>query len=626
MFYRIPVVCLYFLLPVLLRAQLGELPRPLYTWQASDAQTASFVNFHPARLAAHLPDTLHSEELLAGAHGFTLFVVYVEQDTLSEKAVCWIQRDNQAPLLLTSRRMADLQRQRYTTLPGGQSLLPQVLCYTERFGSSTMDGLRLHLARMPGSPKLPLRTDGFLLAEWQLYDSVLSPLQRSIVQSHLSLKYGTLHRSQEPIEYLDSRGKLLWSADRAAEYMHTVAALGRADALGWRQAQARYQVGGVLEMAVDSFYESTRQNPSALRENEYLLWSSNGRAPELEEDPETGISWLNRSWRVRTTPGFLSSPLVLRWARESLQVDWQLPGQWFLAIDASGTDRFAAEKVQLIPLQSTSAFLIATDIQLNADRSSTNHFRLLHTDGPAVLLEKELPDCTTGRSGQLTVRPVGLHAPFHIQLKAADDRRWEQQSEGAAVQFSDLPSGIYSLQVTDDLLHMRTIPVYLSAVDTFAPFLPDTLRLSPKKATYLELPPNHHTDWQMSWITPQGKSISEPRLLVESAGIYVLELRRQQCRSYHAVSVLPSRTAQQFERIRLYPNPAQDGPFTLDVLTTKAAALRVRLFSETGQQLLQRDLPPARRHQLQHHIQVAGSYLLQLRSGTASRTLKLVVE
>jgi Secretion system C-terminal sorting domain len=153
--------------------------------------------------------------------------------------------------------------------------------------------------------------------------------------------------------------------------------------------------------------------------------------------------------------------------------------------------------------------------------------------------------------------------------------------------------------------------------------LPAQVALKTGESLTLRPNPVPGATWQ--WTSPKGSTSYTPELKVTETGTYQLSVRVGHCfnrQSIQVLEVLPD----PFLHAVVFPNPVPAGEFQLDVKMKQAQELELRIFDANGRLLQEQVLGQSAHQRLSQQLTEAGTYTLQLRSGSTQKSLKVIVQ
>lgn len=255
--------------------------KPAHRWR-SEAGAAAY-NFHPAAEAAGRECGGQSDSL-PYAGQYTVVAVYHACGDTAERQIWRLDYGGGLFRALTTRSiLLDSASIGY----GGENRRGPVISTLQQSapGRAEESGGVLLTVGDTGAAGSPMK-----LAELMYFDRVLGIDELRREQSRLAVKYGV---TLGPVDYLDSRGRTVWSHSENKPYHHRVAGLCVDSAYGLSQLRSRSECeGSMLTISADSLPEGT-----------YLLLGDNDAPVEFAADAATGVEVLLREWKATLRRG-----------------------------------------------------------------------------------------------------------------------------------------------------------------------------------------------------------------------------------------------------------------------------------------------------------------------------------
>lgn len=482
----------------------GGVEKPIYWYQTIDNRLVEVYHQGPSingqswtlkngqrvllRPEAHapipLPESVKDE--------LTIFTVYFPSPS-NETTVWSISSDDTTRQLLTTQRLANLQRGEYldftgTEVTGASQLHEQneiinriqspigllsspVLRTVTRMGSDEEKELNtpiiptrrisantnyLHIAHHLSTLPLP-STPSQAIAEIIVYDHMLSPKARQQIESYLALKYGISINQTLPRHYLDNNGHPIWDANLHGSYNHRITGLGTAPISAWAQTTAASYTnnGGLINISLPTDRTTDQQY-------NYFTFSDNNLPTDLADQstdrPANHKTLLQRKWSAQAT-GF--DHLRLNISIDTRQLFATLPAQhsWLLAIDSSGTGNFSPETTSYHPISQLLSNSVAHWNNISWPGQQHIHFTLATDWQPPAyapanndLFQKVILSPNPSTDGHFQLR-VSLSNEYNLMVTAYDASGraiWQQEGpRNTHHQFDGyLPqAGVYHFQV-----------------------------------------------------------------------------------------------------------------------------------------------------------------------------------
>ncbi|MCX2739500.1 T9SS type A sorting domain-containing protein [Pontibacter anaerobius] len=432
-----------------------------------------------------------------------------------------------------------------------------------------------------GSTKSPFRGT---VAELMIFDRSLSFLERVQAESYLAIKYGIPLRDRN---YVSSAEEVLWHAEKNNGYSARITGLGRDDAFGLYQKQARSTVDttNLLVISAGQLTSSNRQNKTRINDGDFLLWGDNtGQlTPKTGEGADSLITFMERQWLMDVT-GTTASQVPTELRLDLSLLPKSSLGYW-LVVDRSGQGGYAADKFEYIIADSVSADSIAyfSNMHWDTDNSGKDVFGLARaTDMLAVLSGLNNPTCAAVDGGSAVINVVGGKAPFRYELSNAStgsSLKWEGAAQALQEQ---LAAGEYTLKVTD--------AAQLQVTRTFSLELPGTLLVDLGQDQQLEKDGEIFLDATASipdsipvtykWESNYGFSSTEGRVRITEPGAYTVTVTNQHGCTFSDEVIVSGHEAENF---KVFPNFISSGnTFQIGVSLKEKASVSVKVYDLKG--------------------------------------------
>lgn len=613
-----------------------QLGNPVSHAQANQIKASknTWLNFNPAFQFESTTKGIVLPLSHLSLEKWTLFTVYQAQDSLTEKSIWSYTESGKTRGLLTTHRMADLQRFEYLNFPQvarGFPIINTYLHHESKKNDASTKEKSLILAHPPKDHQLPITAFSGQLAELILYERVLAPQERQRVESYLAIKYGTNLAPSEAINYLDAGGQIVYSPADAADHIHRLTGIGRDDRSGLYQKQSTSSyTPGLLTLSAGTQAADNSTNPHVIPDQHYLLWADNDARLEWNEKQTLQAPSLQRSWQVKTTGAWSPITTELQFDTKQLPVPAARGEIYWLLIDRSGKDQFNdGRSVDYFPQTSLSASgkAIFQNIRWDTDGSGSDAFTI--AGGPELMVRAHLqaPGCFPEYSGSIALQAIGGRPPYHFQLSKDQHLVKEWTDKAAALQeITGLTAGDYELLVSDADHHTYRETFFFQSED--APLIPlaQHYQLPPEGRLLLDANQASTEELSYQWLSPNGQITKGPSLEITQAGIYQIEVDRVGCLARRQIIVEPAIQGN-FRRVELFPNPSTNGNFQIRVHLNHRADLHISLFDPSGRQVLQqRQSGSNYYHHVGQKLSTSGTYLIQLQSQNDQITFPLIVQ
>lgn len=358
----------------------GGIQRQSYWMRGKPSLQTQAVNFNPV---IDLQDTKTTGKLSRQVHSLksiTAFTVY-ETTASKEEVPVWQITGDFGDLSLTTKQVAS--QSNATNLiflknqPAGSKFIIHTYSGQTTKHAAAADGKDENAAFLFG--KVAAQNAQPAIAEFILYESVLSDDEIARIETYLALKYGITLETN----YVNSHGKTVWNYEADKNYSNNVAGIGRDDQSTLQQKQGTsVNTAGQLVIGLNKIEVSNAENKAVINDNNYLIWGDNAQPFLLQENAgatSSEITLLQKKWLMKASGSGVdklstelkvdvSSLLHHKFSKEHLQ----------LVIDRSGNGQFTTENCSYIAPDNISKDGIASfsNVTWDADASGKDMFTL----------------------------------------------------------------------------------------------------------------------------------------------------------------------------------------------------------------------------------------------------------
>lgn len=602
-------------------AQGGDRPATASSTEAP-ALTGS-LNFNPALAFDGIDDHLQVPYSLEHLSGLTLMAVYQAADT-TERGIWGAEQAQARPVLLTTGRAAGPGQvtDKYSRSGPAAALNTVTQLWAE--ATPPAEGAFLALGSAGrGQSWLPFKG---LLAEFLVFDRVLGFMERLQAETYLAIKYGiTLINSN----YVSSAEQVLWQAEENAGFGHRITGIGRDDAFGLYQKQARSaaDTAGLLVLSAGPAAVSNAANKTTINNLDFLVWGDNDGALTAQpgEGADSLLALLGRRWLLDAT-GATAGQLPVQLQLNTAGLPPSPRGYW-LVIDRSGRGDFAADRLEYVLADSVSRAGIAyfAGIHWDRDGSGADQFSFARARNLLAVANKlEQPTCAAPSGGRAALTVIGGQAPYRYTLTSPGGLTRQWTGDARASQ-ENLPAGHYTLQIQDAAGERAARAFTLELPGTLAIDLGEDRQLPPGGSLELDatagIPDTAAVTYQ--WSSNFGFRSSQGKVQVSGSGEYQVTVTNRQGCVFTDKVIVSGPYAQQF---KVYPNLiANGGSYQIGVSLKQAGPVRIRILDMKGI-LLEEIRDEGRSEYLfKGAMQHPGMYLVVLQTANGQETRKIVV-
>lgn len=592
-----------------------------------DAGSSQVINYWRCPLLpfAKLPLTVDLPPQQA-----TIIVVAQSINPKEEQTLWSWQQGDKPSLVLTNQRLADLEKPAYLNL-SGLSPHPRVRTYVHRTAKKAPGTGQLTFGQAPTQLALPIDDWNGTLAEYLIYDRVLTPKERQIAETYLALKYGlTLRQLGLAVNYLDSNDEVVWAGAEQTTFHHRILGVCRDRQWGLRQNNA---TSVLAPEAVNlRITDAETYNGAAVNTDKpnFSLVLGDNDAPWLWEmkDFQTNIQQLTRQWLVQGSGAYsdIITDLRLeaaRWAASPLDDEYT----YWLAVDerAEGTFHPSDTKYYKVSGQGLGHFIHFKELLWDKDRSGTDVFTVVQAPAFWASVDIQEPNCDENVRGELWLQAVGGKAPYQLVLAHENGEIVAEQAIDKHWAYNNLAIGNYLLTLQDATGERFVQPLNIQAVDAPQTDLQTNYTLAANGELHLMPRANRNTT---HWAWYQGDALisTAAELRITSPGAYSLELMDGECSRKHSFVVAAAKQTDILQAI-IYPNPVQAGQKSRwRVHAPGKHPLLVQLTDVQGKVLEQQSYSADTYYSQPLVVRMAGTYWLHFSAGPAQTSLKLIVQ
>lgn len=580
------------------------------------------INNNPALLFSEGPNTKNSTLNLGNLSSFSMFTVCQEIDTLTEKIILSLENDTAPELALTNRRMAALDVYRYSSYNTVPVVYPEIYSYTQNKSSDNTElSRKLQLGRPPRDQQLPASVYSGIIPEVILFSRAVSPKERQQVESYLALKYGISLNQEFPASYLNSKGEVIWDAEKNADFNRNIAGIGRDDLSDLNQTISESsQTPGLMKIGILK---------GELKNNSFLIWGDDAGPLRISEDPE--MRRMLREWKISTFN--FNDPVYLEIDELSLNEINPLEEDeiYWLMVDKSGTGKYTFRKTGFIPCQPLSPkekLIRFNPVSVDTDGSGSDVFTLLAAPPFFTRSIVQSPACLAEQSGLIQTEIAGGVPPFRLVLR-------ELSGSGSVISFLEnrrdhifegLSQGGYLLNSTDSENKTFSEEIWVANTHLWETLIKRNYNIIEGESLLLDASEKMPAvNYIYCWSTPDGSLVNSEEITITQPGKYLLSVTDENnCNSITEVNIHESGKSI-FRKIELYPNPS-GGWFELRMRLERIMDVNIILTDNAGKILKQTLMQNDQYYQYNDIIRKPGIYFITLQSVMEKKTLRLIVQ
>jgi hypothetical protein len=599
----------------------------------NEAYLANFHRIDPGGDMHFAPDSIID---LIGHSGQTIFTVFQKNEACDEQILWSVipdhnEIDSVSPILLTTHRVADLEKTEYmnfsqiedskltlnTYLNKSQSKLQ------ERKGGQFLMGINLSNIEVPASP-----FDG-VLPELIIYPRALSARQIIQVESYLAIKYGISLNQPVFTEYLNSGGDVIWSNEKTPAYSYRITGIGRDDRSGLNQKQSTAAASpGQFVLSAGQITKTNELNKSILENESFLIWSDNNAPISASQLDEGGVNISDRKWQVQRFGNMQGISFYTRFRRNDILMHPKENESFWLVVDDSGKGDFSPANVSFFPARGPEerGYVHFDSLCFDSNFNGQDLFSLGTAPDFFIHSEQKAPTCGNN-DGVAEFKIVGGFAPFRIELTRNErETFFEKHSlQEDILQVTGLNAAKYNLTIRDRSGKTLAHHFVLSHSNGPSIELKSAYEMNDIEQLVLDASHfSHSTSARYQWTIPGGSKIEKSRIKMLIPGLYIIRVDDEDCTSIHRVRVTQA-GKNRFMQINAFPNPSIDGKIFVHLKMEEVADVSCSIFDSQGQLVNQSIIERAFDKVVPLKLNgPAGPYVIQMQSGQDSHSLKII--
>jgi len=523
----------------------------------------------------------------AALNKISIFSVFRPADDSEEQCLWQLERNSRNHLMLTTKRLADMESRYFLELTDIRQGQPILNVYERHIKPDSLPIVSQYLivGAQPVLPETPVKAFRGQLAEIIVYDQVLSPVERRQVETYLAIKYGIALLPYKNAGYYNATGEMV---KQNTNFLFRTAGIGRDDASGLNQKQSSgIEEPELLLISAGTPAANNAANKSTIPDKTYLLWSDNGASLRLA-DPKPGMPPLiGRCWEMVSPTDNSTLPTTLRF--DTRRTNWSRSQNetWWFVCDQEGSGHFSPKTTHYVPAGEVGpeGFAVFSNLIWDADRSGRDVFGLAVAPHMFAKYWIEPPSCKPAQNGQLHVGAEGGKPPYRFKLNelhGSIHREWTT-SDHHFEKIEHVKPGEYLLIVTDEHGRVFRDTLWVQSSDAPVAELPARHVLEQGKSLTLNAAQgfSQPQEARFSWSGPQGFQHEGALVSISLPGIYHLSIEYNGCIARQQIEVT-AQPGSAFRDLRLFPNPAPNGQFSVVVDLLRSETVTVRLSDAAG--------------------------------------------
>jgi len=583
----------------------------------------SLINFNATVLFEGEDYKLNIPLNLSNTSQLTVVTVYNTKGAMDERAI-WsaIINPNQDVFLTTQKLSSPQGIAKYSE---GNINLPVVNTSSQYWGKAGegVDGASITLGALITDTSSIASFSGDI-AEFIVFDHLIGNAESQVLQSYLSLKYGTTFQLSD---YITSAGTVIWDYQNNPDFSYAIAGLGRDDGFSLYQKQSSNVEEALLTIGINGISKTNDDNQSVLKDKNFLAWGMNAEdpTPELSEEEIYPYKYpvMNRKWQMQVTGNdIIKLPTSMQFDINDIRGE---SASCYLVIDRTGSGDFVSEAIEYIEPDSINNDGIAyfSNLVWDADKSGTDIFTLSFGMDNGVSCAH--PICHNDATGTVNMQIMGGGAPYSYTLvndSISYSKEWTAESRFQNIE--DLVPGTYKLKVTDNGGNIATNTITINNPDDFTTGLDSTYSL--KMGEHLKLDGGMNvSELQTSfvWESDNGFFSTSSKVSISQPGEYTLTLINENgCQATEAIHINPLNNI--LFNYKLYPNPSR-GDYSLDIALAETSSITVSIYNMQGAMVSRETRSGAAQYSFRGYIEESGLYFVEVETSFGKETFKLVV-
>ncbi len=253
------------------------------------------------------------------------------------------------------------------------------------------------------------------IAEVMIFDELLNPFDREIIESALALKYGIpLNQGVSGRNYRGGNGAIIWDGPNCFGYSQNVAGIGIGGFLNQKQTKS-IASDAIITIGLGTIANDNASNPNNfLLDNRYMIWGHNGGLADSENTstdvPGQVDERMTRLWKIEENNGDVGL-LEVQFNLDGLGYDvcYEDVNDYYLLID---TDTDFSNATAIVAASLNNEVVTFTDIDFSDGDFFTIGFNVIEPGIPSLSGNDEI---CIGESTTLMLSGI---------LNQADDWHW----------------------------------------------------------------------------------------------------------------------------------------------------------------------------------------------------------
>lgn len=555
------------------------------------------------------------------AKGQTLFIVYKLKATDKEQFIWNSTANNKTISIATTDRLANLDTYKYKTYSNSVEKNKANIHFYHHNKSNLKTGDYSISIGKNTKEQLPPQVFKGYISEIIVYNRVLSSLDSQKVASYLAIKYGITLSQLDTKNYVNSSGAVIWEYEKHKKFSDNITAIGKD--LNQDLVQQKSS-----NMANENLVAMKFRAIDSVATNYFTFWSDNNKPLLLKKQEEGFPNGISRKWILNYENNSKSG---MDWIFDLSQLEGKANEQdyYWLAIDPTGKGEFNTHSVQYVMLSKAAVKESFTLENYNWNTTDNSQVAYTIQIAPEMFAQVAItqPECNLEGSGKLNFKIQGGQAPYTITLLENRSgkliKKWIQNNQGA--NSIAVNSGYYDYQVVDANNNVYKQTVFVTNSNANLPELADTyvLNETPIHLDLNTLLPSG--EYQATWFLNDVLYAEGTSIIINETGEYELHLvNNQNCKSISKFQVMGNKSSEM--EGYLYPNPSQDGVFSIFASYPKITPITITYHSISGALIDKKEFKNQATYIIPNAITTSGVYLVKVSSEFGEKNYKVIVK
>ena len=550
---------------------------------------------------------------------FTVFIVYQQMVGNGEHCVWSVEDGVNTSLVMTTQRLGDLEQYGYINYVTETEPQYRIFTYTHNRPADpekeAAGELLFNIGKQPTDQAVPAKNFKGYIPEIILYEHAINWNERQRIESYLAIKYGISLSQTYPTSYLNSIGSIIWDAEIESQFNHNITAIGRDNRSGlYQTVSTSSREPGLLQMSVTQKKD--------LSDDNFLIWADNGGnllfAEQQGKWKQTG-----RKWKVNRTGNDQQLRVMQEFDLSYFSNHYLDAGEHYaLMIDHSGSGTFPIGKVSFVEGAREKDRLNFPSIEWCKEGGQPEVFSLVTVPQLFARFDIENPSCGQN-NGQLKLEINGGVSPYSVQLSNDENTSGiiTATTNSRLYTLPDISQGNYTLLIkdTNGMVFFENIRIDSEEMQHISLASHYTLKKGEPLSLTAPQPESGYYKWQL----PDGFIDHNAEINIEQVGTYYLILRNAEgCESSKCINI--TSVDSHFSRLALYPNPAPDGKFTLDIGLYKKDDVFLKIYTIGGVLVRSEKLSGSDYYLYKGVLPQQGSYIISVVCSGSNEEIKLI--